>query len=87
MNSDDQQLMITSDTVYVPALVAAHPGWHGAYDQDGPMAEASRRRLMDRVVADNMMVCGSHFPWPGVGRIAIGGAGYVFKLHRPSHQV
>jgi len=84
LSSGDQQLMITSDTVYMPALVAAHPGWHGAYDQDGPTAEASRRRLMDRVVADNMMVCGSHFPWPGVGRIAKDGAGYVFNLRRPS---
>src|SRR5215475_1678072 len=84
LSSGDQQLLITSDAVYVPALVAAHPGWHGAYDQDGPTAEASRRRLMDRVVADNMMVCGSHFPWPGVGRIAKDGAGYVFNLRRPS---
>jgi glyoxylase-like metal-dependent hydrolase (beta-lactamase superfamily II) len=87
LSSGDQQLLITSDAVYVPALVAAHPGWHGAYDQDGPTAEASRRRLMDRVVADNMMVCGSHFPWPGVGRIAKDGDGYVFNLDSPSRRV
>jgi len=34
-----------------------------------------------------MMVCGSHFPWPGVGRIAKDGAGYVFNLRSPSGQV
>jgi len=86
LSSGDKQLMITSDAVYTPALLGPHPGWHGAYDQDGPMAEASRRKLMDRVVADNMMVCGSHFPWPGVGRVAKTGSGYVFNIQRPSRQ-
>ena len=86
LSSGDRQLMISSDTVYVPALAGAHPGWQGAYDQDGPKAEATRRRLMDRVVADNMMVCGSHFPWPGVGRIAKDGSGYAFNMLTPIRQ-
>jgi glyoxylase-like metal-dependent hydrolase (beta-lactamase superfamily II) len=83
LSSGNNQLMITSDTVYVPALLGPNPGWQGSYDQDGPMAEASRRKLMDRVVADKMMVCGSHFPWPGVGRIAKAGNGYVFNMREP----
>jgi hypothetical protein len=24
-----------------------------------------------------MMICGSHFPWPGLGKIASDGAGYA----------
>src|SRR5581483_3982371 len=32
--SGNQQLMISNDTAYVPALLAPHPGWQGAYDQD-----------------------------------------------------
>ena len=47
--SGASQLMISNDTVYVPALVVANPGWHGVYDQDGATAEASRRKLLDRV--------------------------------------
>lgn len=84
LSSGDAQLLISSDTIYMPALVGTHPGWHGAYDQNGPMAEASRRKLMERAVADKMMICGSHFPWPGVGRIARDGAGYVFDIGTPS---
>jgi glyoxylase-like metal-dependent hydrolase (beta-lactamase superfamily II) len=80
LSSGDKQLMISGDAVYMPALVGRHPDWHGSYDQDAPMAEASRRRLLNRVVADKMMICGSHFPWPGVGRMAKDGAGYVFSL-------
>jgi glyoxylase-like metal-dependent hydrolase (beta-lactamase superfamily II) len=77
VSSGNEQLMISNDTAYVPALCASHPGWHGAFDQDAAMAETSRRKLLDRVIADKMMICGSHFPWPGLGKIAKDGAGYA----------
>ncbi|MBO0764442.1 MAG: MBL fold metallo-hydrolase, partial [Hyphomicrobiaceae bacterium] len=86
LSSRNAQLMISADTVYVPALAGVHPGWQGVYDQDGPMAVVSRRRLMDRVIAEGMMICGTHFPWPGVGRVAKDGAGYAFDLAAPSGQ-
>jgi len=80
VSSGNEQLMISSDTAYVPALCASHPRWHGAFDQDAALAEISRRKLLDRVIADNMMICGSHFPWPGLGRIARDGAGYAVTV-------
>jgi glyoxylase-like metal-dependent hydrolase (beta-lactamase superfamily II) len=76
--SGKDQLMISNDTAYVPALLGPHPGWHGAYDQDGPLAEASRRRVIDRVIAEKMMICGAHFPFPGVGSFTKDGDGYAF---------
>jgi hypothetical protein len=76
--------MISNDAAYVPALCVGHPSWHGAFDQDGPMAEVSRRKLLDRVVADQMMICGSHFPWPGLAKIEKDGAGYVLATVRAS---
>ena len=81
ISSANQQLMISSDAAYVPALCAAHPGWHGVFDQDARMAEVSRRKLLDRVIADKMMICGSHFPWPGLGKIVRDGAGYALTVH------
>lgn len=72
-----QQLMISSDAAYVPALLAPNPEWQGVYDQDGPLAVATRRKLLDRVIADEMMICGAHFPFPGVGMLAKDGAGYA----------
>jgi glyoxylase-like metal-dependent hydrolase (beta-lactamase superfamily II) len=80
LSSGQEQLMISNDTAYVPALCAAHPGWHGAFDQDAPLAETSRRKLLDRVIADKMPICGTHFPWPGFGRIARDGAGYAVDI-------
>jgi glyoxylase-like metal-dependent hydrolase (beta-lactamase superfamily II) len=77
LSSGASQLMISNDTAYVPALVVANPGWHGAYDQDAPTAEASRRALLDRVIADKVQICGYHFPFPGAGTIAKDGTGYA----------
>jgi len=74
------ELMISNDTAYVPALVVANPGWHGQYDQDAATAEASRRKLLDRVIADKIMICGYHFPFPGAGTVAKDGAGYALSV-------
>ena len=78
--SGGSQLMISNDTAYVPALVVANPGWHGQYDQDAALAETSRRKLLERVIADKIMICGYHFPFPGAGTIAKDGAGYALTL-------
>ncbi len=78
ISSGNQQLMISNDTAYVPALLAPHPEWQGAYDQDGPLAVESRRKLLDRVIAEKMMICGAHFPFPGAGAFAKDGSGYAF---------
>jgi glyoxylase-like metal-dependent hydrolase (beta-lactamase superfamily II) len=78
VSSGGQQLMISNDTLYVPALLAPHPDWQGVYDQDGPLAVKTRKSLADRVIADRMMVCGAHFPFPGAGRLAKDGAAYAF---------
>jgi glyoxylase-like metal-dependent hydrolase (beta-lactamase superfamily II) len=78
VSSGADTLMISADTMYVPALLAPHPEWQGAYDQDGPMAIGSRRKLIDRVISDKMMICGSHFPFPGSGVFAKDGAAYAF---------
>ncbi|MDB5576700.1 MAG: beta-lactamase domain protein [Bradyrhizobium sp.] len=78
VSSGRDQLMVSNDTVYVPALLAPHPDWQGAYDQDGAMAVDSRRKLIDRVIADKMMVCGAHFPFPGSGTFTKDGNAYAF---------
>ena len=78
VTSGTQQLMVSNDTMYVPALLAPHPDWQGAYDQDGDTAVATRRKLVDRVIADKMMISGAHFPFPGSGQFVKDGAGYIF---------
>ena len=78
VTSGKDQLMVSNDAMYVPALLAPHPDWQGAYDQDGATAVTTRRKLMDRVIADKMMVCGAHFPFPGRGSFTKDGDAYAF---------
>jgi glyoxylase-like metal-dependent hydrolase (beta-lactamase superfamily II) len=78
LSSGQEQLMLSNDVAYVPALLAPHPDWQGAYDQDGPTAVATRHKLIDRVIAENMPVAGAHFPFPGGGTFAKDGNAYAF---------
>jgi glyoxylase-like metal-dependent hydrolase (beta-lactamase superfamily II) len=78
VTSGKDQLMVSNDAMYVPALLAPHPDWQGAYDQDGPMAVGTRRKLVDQVIADKMMICGAHFPFPGAGAFVKDGDAYAF---------
>jgi glyoxylase-like metal-dependent hydrolase (beta-lactamase superfamily II) len=78
VTSGSDQLMVSNDIMYVPALLAPHPDWQGAYDQDGPMAMTTRRKIIDRVISDRMMICGAHFPFPGLGTFANDGNAYAF---------
>jgi len=78
MGLGKDQLMVLSDTANVPALFVKNPGWHVQFDRDPVTAEAVRRRLFDRAVADNAVITGYHFGMPGAGRMAKDGNGYAF---------
>ena len=78
VSSGSSQLMVSNDAMYVPALLAPHPDWKGTYDQDGAMAVPTRRKLVDRVIADQTMICGAHFPFPGTGQFVKDGDAYAF---------
>lgn len=71
------QVLVLGDVTNVPALNMRNPGWHVAFDQDAPMAEATRRRTLDRVVADKVVCTGYHWGMPGAGTVAKDGSGYA----------
>lgn len=77
--SDGKEAMFAlCDVTNHPALFARHPEWQGIVDQDGPRAVETRRRILDLVVADDMLVQGYHFPFPGRGHIEKRSGGYDF---------
>ncbi|HSB82042.1 MAG TPA: MBL fold metallo-hydrolase [Candidatus Methylomirabilis sp.] len=78
VSSGKDQLILLGDTANNPALFLKHPGWHAVFDQDAAMAEATRRRLLERAVADKTAVAAFHFPFPAVGSISKDGDGYAF---------
>ena len=70
--------MFLADITNRPELLARRPDFHAAFDFDADVAEASRRRVLDRVAVDRMRVSGYHFPFPAIGHIAKEGNGYRF---------
>ncbi|MBK1658656.1 MBL fold metallo-hydrolase [Paracraurococcus ruber] len=72
------EMMFVADTINRPELFARRPDFHAVFDFDAPMAEASRRRIFDRVSADRIRITGYHFPFPANGYLAKDGNGYRF---------
>ena len=69
-------LMVLGDLTNRPEFNLRHPGWHMAVDQDPQMAEATRRRMFDRVAAERARCVGYHWPFPANGHIVKEGDGY-----------
>ena len=74
--SGNQSMLVLGDTTNHPWLFARNPEWQAIFDTDGNAAVATRKRLLDRVVADKMLVQGYHFPFPASGHIIKTGKGY-----------
>jgi glyoxylase-like metal-dependent hydrolase (beta-lactamase superfamily II) len=80
VSSGNAQMIYSADTFYQPAFSMHTPEWQGAFDQDGPTAERSRRALAERLVADKILVTGYHFPWPGGGMLSRDGNAYALTV-------
>ncbi len=79
VSSGDAELIVAGDVAITPALFVANPGWRITYDADPELAEQTRRRLFDRVAADDAVIAGYHFGFPNAGKIHVDGQGYAFE--------
>jgi glyoxylase-like metal-dependent hydrolase (beta-lactamase superfamily II) len=76
VSSGAQKVFVQSDVTHVPFLFVRNPQWHAFYDQDAPLAETTRRKVYDMLVAEKMMVQGFHFPFPSRAYVEKAGNGY-----------
>lgn len=76
VSSGSATVYVQADVTNNPVLFARNPGWHAFFDQDGAMAEATRRKVYDMLAADTMMVQGFHYPFPAVAFVEKTGSGY-----------
>ena len=79
LSSGADQYIVLADLTNIRALFLPNPGWHPVVDQDAPMAEATRRRMFDRIATDRIKAGGYHWGMPGCGTLAKDGNGYVFS--------
>ena len=78
IDGGDRQLMMVADALHSSVLQTALPDTGFGFDVDPAQAAASRRAVFDRVSADNMLIAGSHLPFPGFGRIVPSGDAYAY---------
>jgi glyoxylase-like metal-dependent hydrolase (beta-lactamase superfamily II) len=76
VSSGSSKVFVQSDLTHVPYLFVRNPGWHAFYDQDAVMAEASRRKMLDMLAAERLMVQGFHYPFPAHAYIEKTATGY-----------
>jgi glyoxylase-like metal-dependent hydrolase (beta-lactamase superfamily II) len=74
--SGSDKVYVQADVTHVPYLFARNPDWRVFYDQDGKMAEETRRKVYDMLVAEKMMVQGFHYPFPSLAYVEKSGNGY-----------
>lgn len=79
LQSAGQSFVYVGDLTNVPALFARNPDWAVTFDMDAEAARKTRREVFQRIVANNAMVGGYHFPFPAFGRLAAQGNGYAFQ--------
>jgi glyoxylase-like metal-dependent hydrolase (beta-lactamase superfamily II) len=75
VSSGNSKVYIQADVTNLPIFVR-NPGWHLMFDQDAKMAEETRRKVYDMLVAEKMMVQGFHYPFPVLAYIEKSGTGY-----------
>ena len=79
IGSGGQQLIVLGDVTLMPALFMRNPHWILAFDADPTVADVTRRKTFDRVIADKLTVTGYHYGVPGAGTISRDGNSYVFN--------
>lgn len=64
------RLLITHlvDVVHSPLLIS-NPAWGTQWDADFLMGINTRKNILEQCHEQNIMVCASHLPWPGIGYI------------------
>jgi glyoxylase-like metal-dependent hydrolase (beta-lactamase superfamily II) len=74
-----QSLLIWGDIVHFPHVQIERPEVTIAFDSAPDEAVATRRKLLDRISTDQLLVSGMHFNLPACARINRKGAGFALN--------
>lgn len=76
--SGREQLLIWGDALHVAAWQFDRPEWSLVFDIDPAAAAATRRRTLDMVATDGLLVAGMHLPFPGFAYVSGEGGAYRY---------
>jgi glyoxylase-like metal-dependent hydrolase (beta-lactamase superfamily II) len=81
VSSSKDQLLHIADSVLHP-MHLEHPAWRNVFDLNEDTAASTRRRLLDRAVADDASVLAYHFPFPSLGRVMKNATAWRWEAER-----
>ncbi len=78
ITSGDQKLLYVADITNNPLLFVRHPDWQAMFDVDPEQTIKTRRRLLDRAVAERLRLHFFHAPFPATAYVATNGDAYEY---------
>ena len=81
IESERKRLLNWADTCGHYVVSLQRPDLHLDVDDDKETAAATRRRILDMVAIDDILVIGFHMPFPGIGLVERADRGYRWVPH------
>ncbi|MBC7496023.1 MAG: MBL fold metallo-hydrolase [Sphingomonadaceae bacterium] len=78
LKSGRARLLDIGDTAHSTIVSLTKPDWVMGFDSDPAAGKATRRAELARLAASHELIFAPHFPFPGVGKIAVKGDGFVW---------
>ncbi|MBN1123308.1 MAG: MBL fold metallo-hydrolase [Anaerolineae bacterium] len=64
----DDEVLVVGDAL-INMIHLEHPEWLAVFEQGLDHVFESRRKLLELIIEHDLLVYGSHYPWPGLGRV------------------
>lgn len=81
--SGHSHLLDVGDLVHSSIVSLAKPQWTMGFDSEPAIAKATRMSTLSTLAKDREFIFSPHFPFPGVGRIAVRGDGFAWEPGLP----
>jgi glyoxylase-like metal-dependent hydrolase (beta-lactamase superfamily II) len=78
IRNGSESTIVLGDTMAHPLLAFAYPEIATGADQDGDVAVATRKKLLDRIASEKLSFIGYHLPNGGRGRAERSGSAFRF---------
>ena len=78
-----ERLLDIGDLAHSSLISLAAPDWAMGFDGDAGRAKQTRRETLARLARTQELVFSPHFPFPGLGRVAVEGEGFAWVPAKP----
>ncbi len=78
VESKGQKLLIAGDILHIGQVQFPHPEYSLVFDSDISAASNTRKQILEKAAKENLLICATHIPFPGMGHVSTGTPGFTF---------